>query len=53
MALRMLLPGMVAGYIQEAIGYVNFFWMVMICCIATLIVTYFADKKVDPNYGKK
>jgi PAT family beta-lactamase induction signal transducer AmpG len=53
MALSMLLPGMVAGYIQEAIGYVNFFWMVMICCIATLIVTYFADKKVDPNYGKK
>ena len=53
MALSMLLPGMVAGYIQEAIGYVNFFWMVMGCCIATLIVTYFADKKIDPNYGKK
>jgi len=53
MALSMLLPGMVAGYIQEAIGYVNFFWMVMACCVATLIVTYFADKKIDPNYGKK
>ena len=53
MALSMLLPGMVAGYIQEAIGYVNFFWMVMVCCIATLIVTFFADKKIDPNYGKK
>ena len=53
MALSMLLPGMVAGYIQEAIGYVNFFWMVMGCCIATLFVTYFADKKIDPNYGKK
>lgn len=53
MALSMLLPGMVAGYIQEAIGYVNFFWMVMVCCFATLIVTYFADKKIDPNYGKK
>ena len=53
MALSMLLPGMVAGYIQEAIGYVNYFWMVMVCCIATLVVTYFADKKVDANYGKK
>ena len=53
MALSMLLPGMVAGYIQEAIGYVNFFWMVMVCCIATLIVTFFADKKIDPSYGKK
>jgi PAT family beta-lactamase induction signal transducer AmpG len=53
MAASMLLPGMVAGYIQEAIGYVNFFWMVMACCVATLIVTFFVDKKVDPLYGKK
>ena len=53
MAASMLLPGMVAGYIQEAIGYANFFWMVMACCIATLIVTYFVDRKIDPSYGKK
>lgn len=53
MALSMMLPGFVAGYIQEAIGYVNFFWMVMACCFATLVVTYFADKKIDPNYGRK
>ncbi|MBE6288314.1 MAG: AmpG family muropeptide MFS transporter [Mediterranea massiliensis] len=53
MAASMLLPGMVAGYIQEAIGYANFFWMVMVCCIATLIVTYFVDRKIDPDYGKK
>ena len=53
MALSMMLPGFVAGYIEEAIGYVNFFWMVMACCIATLIVTYLVDKEIDPNYGKK
>ena len=53
MALSMMLPGFVAGYIQEAIGYVNFFWMVMACCIATLVVTFFAEKSVDPNYGRK
>lgn len=53
MAASMLLPGMVAGYIQEAIGYANFFWMVMVCCIATLVVTYFVDRKIDANYGKK
>lgn len=53
MAASMLLPGMVAGYIQEAIGYENFFLMVMGCCIATLIVTYYVDRKIDPNYGKK
>ncbi|MBR6282806.1 MAG: MFS transporter [Muribaculaceae bacterium] len=53
MALSMMLPGFVAGYIQEAIGYVNFFWMVMACCFATLLVTYFVDKKIDPDYGRK
>lgn len=53
MALSMMLPGFVAGYIQEAIGYVNFFWMVMVCCIATLVVTFLADRKIDPEYGRK
>ncbi len=53
MALSMLLPGAVAGYIQEAIGYVNFFWMVMACCIGTVFVSVLAYRKIDPNYGKK
>jgi PAT family beta-lactamase induction signal transducer AmpG len=53
MAMSMMIPGMVAGYIQEALGYVNFFWMVMACCLATFIVTFFAYRKLDPNYGKK
>ena len=53
MALSMMLPGFVAGYIEELIGYVNFFWMVMACCIATLAVTYLVDSKIDPEYGKK
>jgi len=53
MALSMMLPGFVAGYIQEAIGYVNFFWMVMVCCIATVSVTILARRTVDPNYGRK
>ena len=39
MALSMLLPGAVAGYLQEALGYVGFFIVVMICCFATLFVT--------------
>lgn len=53
MALSMMLPGFVAGYIQEAVGYVNFFWMVMACCIATLVVTFLVDRKIDPEYGRK
>lgn len=53
MALSMMIPGMFAGYIQEAIGYSNFFWMVIVCCVATLVVTFFADKRIDPEYGRK
>ena len=42
------MPGAV-GYIQEALGYINFFWFVMACCLATVIGT--ALIKVDPMYG--
>ena len=51
MALSMMLPGMVAGYLQEAIGYVWFFGFVMVCCLVTVLVTLLL--KVDPEYGKK
>ncbi len=53
MALSMMIPGMFAGYIQESLGYVNFFWMVMVCCIATVFVTFLARRNVDPDYGRK
>jgi PAT family beta-lactamase induction signal transducer AmpG len=53
MALSMMLPGMVAGYAQEALGYTGFFWMVMLCCVATVAVTAAADRKIEPDYGKK
>lgn len=40
MALGMMLPGLVAGYIWEAAGsYTGFFVIVMICCAATFAVT--------------
>ena len=53
MALSMILPGLVAGYIQEAIGYQNFFWMVIACSVGTILATFLARRKVNPNYGKK
>jgi PAT family beta-lactamase induction signal transducer AmpG len=53
MALSMMIPGMFAGYLQEALGYEHFFWMVIACCIATVCVTFFAIKRIDPDYGKK
>ena len=51
MALSMMIPGMVAGYVQEMLGYTNFFIFVMVCCLVTVLVTFLL--KVDPGYGKK
>lgn len=51
MALGMMLPGMAAGWLQDHIGYENFFVWVMICCVATIAVCAFI--KIDPEYGKK
>jgi PAT family beta-lactamase induction signal transducer AmpG len=51
MAMSMMLPGMVAGYLQESLGYTQFFIFVMICCLVTVAVT--SMLKVDPEYGKK
>ena len=51
MALSMMIPGMVAGYIQEFLGYTYFFGFVMACCLVTVLVTMLV--KVDPEYGKK
>lgn len=39
MALGMMLPGMISGWIQEAIGYQNFFIWIMICTIPSFIAT--------------
>jgi PAT family beta-lactamase induction signal transducer AmpG len=51
MALGMMLPGMAAGWLQDHIGYENFFIWVMICCAATITVCAFI--KIDPDYGKE
>lgn len=51
MALGMMLPGMAAGWIEEQIGYQNFFIWTMICCLATIGVTYLL--KINPEFGKK
>ncbi len=51
MALGMMLPGMAAGWIQEQLGYVNFFWWVMLATIPSLIVT--GMLKIDPAFGRK
>ena len=45
MALSMMIPGLFAGWMQERLGYVGFFIIVMVCCLATVFVTFFARRR--------
>ncbi len=49
MALGMMIPGMLSGWLQEIIGYQNFFIWVMICTIPGFLIIKFL--KIDPNFG--
>jgi len=51
MALGMMIPGMISGWLQEIIGYQNFFIWVIICTIPSFLILFFV--KVDPKFGKK
>ena len=51
MALSMMLPGLVAGYLQEHVGYLWFFIIVVLLCSVTFVVTAFID--IDPHFGQK
>lgn len=63
MALGMMLPGMAAGWIHEQLsavnifggagnpGYINFFWWIMLSCVATFAVCHAV--KIDPEFGMK
>lgn len=51
MALSMMIPGLFAGALQEAVGYQAFFLIVIAACSLTYIVTAFL--KIDPEFGKK
>lgn len=63
MALGMMIPGMFAGWLHDAMqnislfgldgpqGFVNFFWWVMLCCVATFAVCL--NLHIDPSFGKK
>jgi PAT family beta-lactamase induction signal transducer AmpG len=51
MALGMMLPGMFSGWLQDIIGYQNFFVWVMLATIPGFVVTKFLP--LDPAFGKK
>jgi PAT family beta-lactamase induction signal transducer AmpG len=50
-ALGMMLPGMIAGWMADYLGYLNFFWWVMACCLVTFAVS--ALIRIDSSYGKR
>lgn len=49
--LGLMLPGMVSGWVKDAVGYQTFFIIVMVSCSLTFLVTWFL--KIDPSFGKK
>lgn len=51
MALGMMIPGMFSGWLQEIIGYKNFFIWVCIATIPSFLAVKFI--KVDPEFGIK
>ena len=51
MALGMMLPGMLSGYIQEWLGYDGFFLWVVIAAIPAFLILRFL--KYPEDYGKK
>ena len=49
--LGLMLPGMIAGYLKDSVGYRTFFIIVMVLCAVTFLVSAFI--KIDPKFGKK
>ncbi len=53
MALGMMLPGMAAGWIQDQIGYVNFFIWVLVATIPSFLATAAIYRSIPEAFGKK
>jgi PAT family beta-lactamase induction signal transducer AmpG len=51
MALGMMVPAMASGWLQEQLGYQNFFLWVMAATIPGFVVAGLV--KIDPEFGKK
>jgi len=51
MALGMMLPGMASGWIQERLGYLNFF--IWVCCATVPSIILTAFLRIDPAFGQR
>lgn len=51
MALGMMLPGMVSGWLQQQLGYTLFFAWVCLCTLPSVLVA--ATLKIPPGFGRR
>lgn len=51
MAASLMLPGMIAGWLEDMLGYSTFFIVVSVLCVITFVVS--ALVKIDPEFGVK
>ncbi|MBN2812918.1 MAG: MFS transporter, partial [Bacteroidales bacterium] len=51
MAFGMMLPGMLSGYVQEWLGYKDFFVYVLLCTLPGMAIIPFL--KIDSGFGRK
>lgn len=51
MALGMMLPGMLSGWLQESVGYRHFFIWVMLATIPSFFVCWLVP--IDPAFGRR
>ena len=53
MAASMMLPGLVAGFLQEAMGYAGYFSLVLACSLATAAAVLIARRSLPADFGRK
>ena len=53
MAASMMLPGLVAGFLQEAMGYAGYFSLVLACSLATAAAVLIARRGLPADFGRK
>jgi PAT family beta-lactamase induction signal transducer AmpG len=53
MTLGLILPGSLAGYPLERLGYTGFFVWILIATIPSFVVTWIVYQQLDPRFGQR
>jgi len=53
MTLGLILPGSLAGYPLERLGYAGFFTWIMVATIPSFIVAWIVQRNIDPAFGAR